>query len=141
MFTKPLVSKSQVRLGAEVFSRRIGMPELLTTDDAPEFCKRNCSWLKWFQRNGNSVTLCYSLPGRQRHNLAEQGVKWLKKQVHRTMLATGAHKRLWNFCASYETDVFNRIFQPKNKQTGWEPVYGNQPDIWEFLDFEFYGWV
>ena len=141
MFTKPLVTKSQVPLGAEIFSRRVGMPERLTSDNAPEFCKRDCRWLKWFQRNGNGIDLRYTPPGRQRGNLAEQGVKWVKKRVHRTMSATGAHKRLWNYCVLYETDVFNRIHQPKNNRTGWESVYGNQPDISEYLDFEFYGWI
>jgi len=75
MNTKPLVSKSQVNLGAEVFSQHIGMPETLTSDNAPELCKRNSSWLKWFQHNGSGITLCYSPPGHQQRNLAEQGVK------------------------------------------------------------------
>ena len=53
----------------------------------------------------------------------------------------GVHPRLWAHCLAYETDIFNRIWRPQQNRTGCESVTGNTPDISEFLDFKFYGWV
>ena len=65
----------------------------------------------------------------------------MKQRVKRIMLEQGVHPRLWSYCLVYETDIYNRIWKSKNNQTGWEAVTGNTPDISEYLDFDFYGWV
>mmetsp|Transcript_27955 Transcript_27955/g.41218 ORF Transcript_27955/g.41218 Transcript_27955/m.41218 type:complete len:106 (-) Transcript_27955:26-343(-) len=83
----------------------------------------------------------YSAPYKQRGNLAEQGVKFLKKRVEYTMCTQGVHERLWNYCLCYEADIHNRIWNPQTGRTGWESVFGNTPDISEYLDFDFFSWV
>eukprot|EP00814_Leptocylindrus_danicus_P013547 CAMPEP_0116003546 /NCGR_PEP_ID=MMETSP0321-20121206/114_1 /TAXON_ID=163516 /ORGANISM="Leptocylindrus danicus var. danicus, Strain B650" /LENGTH=383 /DNA_ID=CAMNT_0003471763 /DNA_START=209 /DNA_END=1360 /DNA_ORIENTATION=- len=117
------------------------MPEHLTTDAASSFIGRDSDWKSFFSRNGGNIKLDYSAPYKQRSNLAEQGVKFLKKRVEYTMRTKGVHERLWNYCLCYEADIHNRIWNPKTGRTGWESVFGNTPDISEFLDFDFYSWV
>mmetsp|Transcript_12116 Transcript_12116/g.18274 ORF Transcript_12116/g.18274 Transcript_12116/m.18274 type:complete len:237 (-) Transcript_12116:801-1511(-) len=58
-----------------------------------------------------------------------------------SMLTKGVHPRLWGYLLQYEADVHNRTWNPKTGCTLWESVYGNTPDISEFLDFAFYDWV
>ena len=50
-------------------------------------------------------------------------------------------KRLWDFAYKYETEILNRVWQPKLKQTPEEEVFGETPNISEYLDFGFYDWV
>ena len=49
---------------------------------------------KVFNRNGNGIKMDHSAPCKQRGNLAEQGVKLLKKRMHATMRAKGVHEHL-----------------------------------------------
>ena len=132
---------AELGIAGKNFATWIGMPEHLTTDAASSFIGRDSDWKSFFSRNGGNIKLDYSAPYKQRSNLAEQGVKFLKKRVEYTMRTKGVHERLWNYCLCYEADIHNRIWNPKTGRTGWESVFGNTPDISEFLDFDFYSWV
>ena len=140
-WTLNLHSKSEVDKGIIKFCYRVGIMGLLTTDGANEFIGNKCGFRTFLLRHRAGIKLMHTARGQQRHNKAENGVKLIKNRVHRTMETEGVHPRLWPYCLAYETDIFNRIWRPKNNRTGWESVTGNTPDISEYLDFKFYGWV
>jgi len=50
-------------------------------------------------------------------------------------------KCLWDFAYKYETEILNRVWQPKLDRTPEENVFGETPNISEYLDFGFYNWV
>ena len=141
VWPRPMQTQQELEDAGSQFATMVGMPEYLTTDGAATFIGRNSGWRKFFNRNGNGIKMDHSAPYKQRGNLAEQGVKLLKKRMHATMRAKGVHERLWNYCLHYEADIHNRLWNPKTGRTGWESVFGNTPDISEYLDFEFYSWV
>ena len=136
-----LHSKSNVDKAIVEFCYRVGIMKWLTTDAAKEFISRKCGFRTFLLSHGTGIKLEHTARGQQRHNKAENGVKAIKQRVHRTMETEGVHPRLWPYCLAYETDIFNRIWRPKNNRTGWESVTGTTPDISEYLDFKFYGWV
>ena len=48
---------------------------------------------------------------------------------------------LWEFAYKYESDVLNRIWQPKLGRTPEEEVFGETPNTSEYLAFGFYDCV
>ena len=50
-------------------------------------------------------------------------------------------KRLWDFGLIYESELLSRMARGCNKQSGYEEVTGDIPDISEWLDFELYDLV
>ena len=140
-FAKPLTTKEHVWAAAYVFVPRVGMPEHLITDGAGEYVGPKTKFRKFFTKNGNNCKISVTQPGQPRYNRAEHGVMWMKKRMKLTMRNQNVHPRLWSYLLIYETDVYNRIWKAKHNRTGWESVTGNQPDISEYLDFDFYGWV
>ncbi len=140
-WTMPLRTKKDVAKAIKIFCREIGIMKRLTTDGAKEFAESMCDFRSFLMRHGQGIVLKHTSREQQRHNKAETGVKLIKNRVYRTMEKEGVHPRLWQHCLAYETDIFNRIWRPQQNRTGCESVNGNTPDISEFLDFKFYGWV
>ena len=50
-------------------------------------------------------------------------------------------KRLWDFGLVYKSEILSRMAHGNDRQTGYEEVTGQTPDISEWLDFEFYDLV
>ena len=117
------------------------MPEHIITDGAGEYVGPKIKTRKFFTKHGNNCKLTVTPSGQPRHNRAEHGVMWMKKRMKLTKRMQDVHPRLWSYLLIYKTDVCNRIWKAKNNRTGWGSVTGNQPDISEYLNFNFYGWV
>ena len=113
----------------------------MTTDGAIEFIESNCGFKSYLMRHGAGIVLKHTARGQQRHNKAETGVKLIKLRVNRTMETEGVHPRLWSYCLAYKTEIFSRIWRPQHDRIGWESITGNTPDVSEYLDFNFYGWI
>ena len=47
-------------------------------------------------------------------------------------------RRLWDFGLVYEAELLSRLSRGRDGRTGYEEVFGQTPNIAEYLDFEFY---
>ena len=69
---------------------------------------------------------------------AECEIGFLEKLWRRQMKKKVIPKRLWDFGIVYEAELLSKMSRGKRKQTGYEEVTGQTPDISDYLDFEFY---
>ena len=76
----------------------------------------------------------------QNHH-AEREIGILSQRVKLCMIKKQVPKRLWDYGLIYESEVMSRMARGKDRQTGYEEVTGETPDISEWLDFEFYDLV
>lgn len=115
----------------------IGFPSDLHSDDAKELTSgRMVEILKKFWIKG-SQSKPYS-PWQVR---AELCIREIKKAVRHTLEKTGASKRLWDYCAKYQSELHHLIAHPRFKLSGCTPykiVTGQTPDISEYLDYSWY---
>mmetsp|Transcript_5560 Transcript_5560/g.8528 ORF Transcript_5560/g.8528 Transcript_5560/m.8528 type:complete len:135 (-) Transcript_5560:93-497(-) len=74
-------------------------------------------------------------------NRAEAAIGLLKKRWRQRCAAEKVPSRLWEYGLVYDAEVLSRTVTISGKRTGWEKVTGDTPDISEWLDFPFYGWV
>lgn len=49
--------------------------------------------------------------------------------------------RLWDYGLIYEYDIMVRTSRGPDKCTPLERITGENPDIYEFMDYDFYDWV
>ena len=120
-WTMSLHSKSDVDKAIVEFCYQVGIMRWLTTDAANEFIGRKCGFRAFLMSHDTGIKLEHTARGQQRHNKAENGVKAIKQRVHHTMETEGVHSRLWPYCLAYETDIFKRIWRPKNNRTASVP--------------------
>ena len=50
-------------------------------------------------------------------------------------------KETWDFGLVYEAELLSRLSRGRDGRTGYEEVFGQTPNIAEYLDFEFYDLV
>ena len=140
-FIYPMESKSADNIEEAVleFARSIGLPDWLVSDGAPEIAGKRTGVQRFLRRN--NVKWRATERDKQSLNKAEEGIRILKSRTKRLMVHRDVPKRLWDFAYKYETEILNRVWQPKLQQTPEEEVFGETPNISEYLDFGFYDWV
>jgi hypothetical protein len=141
-FTKivPMKAKSEAPDTLVQFMQDIGIPSHLHSDDAKELSQgrmgdiiRKC-WIKATQSEPYS-------PWQVRAELCNRE---LKKAVRFTMAKTNAPERLWDFCATYHSEIRNFTAHPLfnlHGRTPYELVTGQTPDISEYTEYAWYDTV
>jgi len=141
-FTKvfPMRNKSDAPDTLISFMQDVGIPSVLHTDDARELTQGRMgeiikkAWIKPTQSEPYS-------PWQVRAELCNRE---LKKTVRHALYKTNAPKRLWDYCATYHSDIRNFTAHPHfslQGRTPYEIVTGNTPDISEYTDYSWYDTV
>ena len=141
-FTKiiPMKKKSEAPDSLIHFMQDVGIPSHLHSDDAKELTQG---------RMGEIVHKCWikatqSEPYSPWQVRAELCNRELKKAVRSTMARTKAPGRLWDFCATYHSEIRNLTAHPLfnlQGRTPYELVTGQTPDISEYTDYSWYDTV
>jgi Reverse transcriptase (RNA-dependent DNA polymerase) len=134
----PMKSKSMAGTALSTLFSDVGVPTSLHTDGAKEMTLGH--WKEIRDKHGG-IKQTIVEPHSPWQNRAEAEIRELKKQVTRIMHRSGAHKRLWDFCLEYVSELRSRtaLGLPKlNGRTPHELVTGDTPDISEWTEFSFY---
>jgi hypothetical protein len=138
-FTKiiPMKTKAEAPGTHVQFMQDIGIPSHLHSDDAKELTQG---------RMGDIVHKCWikatqSEPYSPWQVQAELCNRELKKAVRLAMAKTKAPDRLWDFCATYHSEIRNFTAHPLfnlHGRTPYEVVTGQTPDISEYTEYAWY---
>ena len=139
-FIYPMENKSGENLmrALEAFACCVGLPDVLKSDGASEIGGRKTRTRSFMSRN--HVKFRPTEAGKQKHNKAETAIRIIKSRTKRLMTKRNVPKRLWDYAYKYESEVLNRIWQPRLGRTPEEDVFKETPNISEYLDFGFYDW-
>jgi hypothetical protein len=119
------------------FIQDAGIPSKLCSDDSKDLTKGKLReilsilskfWIKWTQNEPYSPWQVS----------AELCIWDIKNAVRNTLEKIGAHKKLWDYCTLYHSEIKNLIPHPHFKlhgQTPYEIETGHKSDISEYLDY------
>ena len=140
-FIYPMEDKSGENLmrALEAFACCVGLPDLLVSDGASEIGGRKTKTRRFMSKH--HIKFQATEAKKQKHNKAEAAIRIIKSRTKRLMTQRDVPKRLWDYAYKYESEILNRIWQPKLGRTPTEDVFGETPNISEYLDFGFYEWV
>ena len=140
-FVYPMESKSKDDLmkALEAFANCVGLPDLLISDGASEIGGKHTDTRRFMRKN--NIKFHATERDKQNLNKAETAIRIIKTRTKRLMSQRSVPKRLWDYAYKYESEILNRIWQPKLGRTPEEAVFGDTPNISEYLDFGFYDWV
>ena len=136
----PMTRRHEAGESFVTFTDDVGIPESLTTDGAGEFTGKNTQFVR--EARKLRTKLYTTEQGRKNQNHpAEREIGILSTRWKSRMAKKRVPKRLWDFGLIYESDILCRMARGSNRRTGYEEVFGDTPDISEWLDFEFYDMV
>jgi hypothetical protein len=133
----PMKLKSEAPNALLEFVQDIGIPAQLHSDNAKEFLQG-----KWKQLLSDfQIKHTSTEPYSPWQNRAESAIKEVKKHTVRLMTKTSTPQRLWDYCASYVTEIRSITAidtYALHGRTPYELVTGNTPDISEYTDYDWY---
>lgn len=122
------------------FTDEVGVPQFLMADQASEFTGENTDFVKHCRRM--RIQLRHKEKGRYNQNhAAEREIGFLSDRWRRRMSKKFVPRRLWDFGLVYEAEILSRLSRGRDGRTGYEEVFGQTPNIAEYVDFEFYDLV
>ena len=136
----PLPSRQEAGHSIVDFTDEVGVPQFLMTDQAGEFTGENTEFVKHCRRM--RIQLRHKEKGRYNQNhAAEREIGFLSERWRRRMTKKYVPRRLWDFGLVYEAEILSRLSRGRDGRTGYEEVFGQTPNIAEYVDFEFYDLV
>lgn len=133
----PMKSRSESGHMLEKHIRRYGIPMVLVSDGAAEEKDAVMLQVSKLYHVDRALTEPYSAW----QNLAESAINTLKKGISRTLRSRGAPRKLWSWAGVWVGGVRCVIAGTSDKLQGRTPMEimtGRQPDISEYLQFDFY---
>jgi hypothetical protein len=132
-----LRSKAEAPDALNKYCRKIGIPNPIVSDNAPEELGRKWETVRKHFLAVQRTTEPYS--GWQ--NKVELEIRDFKSHFRRIMQRNKAPERLWDFGLQYTADIRARTARHTiDNRTPIETTDGYTPDISEFLDYAFYDW-
>jgi hypothetical protein len=136
----PIKAKSDAHLGLSTLFARDGVPNVMVMDGAKE------QTLGDFQRKCREAG-CHvkqTEPHSPWKNMAENGVRELKKSLARQMLLKHSPKRLWDNCLELQAFIKSHTAGNHYELKGECPetmLSGETADISEFAEYGWYDWL
>ena len=137
----PMDGKDKQNIGdtLSLIIQDVGVMQKLHVDNANEMVGRKTPFFKRARKEGIDLTTIE--PRRPDENYGEQLVGRAKLGASKLMMRKKVPLRYWCYSMEYYCDL-SSIMVPgmyRNRgRTGHEIVYGNSPDISEYVEFEFY---
>ena len=136
----PMSGSTEARKSFCDFTDDVGIPETLWVDGAGEFTGKHTDFVKETRRCRTKLKTTEKGRKNQNH-YAEGEIATLKKQWKHRMARKKAPRRVWDFGLVYESEILSLMACGHNRHSGYEEVFGETPDISEWLDFDFYDLV
>ncbi len=134
----PMKTKADAFVALNSFVQSVGIPKMLITDNARE--EYDAEWER--VRKKYLIHQRVTEPYSPWQNKAELEIRELKGHFRRVMYKTQAPERLWCYCFEYVSDIRSFTARPRlDDRTPYENLTGETPDISEYIEFEFHGWV
>ena len=131
----PMTLKSQVLSAVEDFFQDVGIPSALRSDNAVE---NHSIQMKTLLRK-KEVSEEFSEEFLQFQNRVERWIGFLKRSILKILEKTGAPADEWLMCAMYVIACHNKTARKGlHWRTPWEMVFGETPDVSEFVEYSFY---
>jgi hypothetical protein len=136
----PLKAKADAHFGLSTLFARDGVPNVMVMDGAKEQIQGD------FRRKCREAG-CHvkqTEPHSPWMNMAENGVRELKKSSARQMLLKHSPKRLWDDCLEFQAFIKSHTAGNHYELKGECPetvLSGETADISEFAEYGWYGWV
>ena len=137
----PMENKDQQNVGdtLSLMIQDVGVMQKLHVDNAKEMVGRKTPFFRRARKEGIDLTTIE--PHRPDENYGEYLVKVAKLGSSKIMIRKKVPLRFWCYAMEYYCDL-SSVMVPgmyRNKgRTGYEIVFGNTPDISEYVEFEFY---
>ena len=136
----PMLTKADAGISLVDFTDEVGIPHVLMTDLASEFSGQHTTFIKHCRRM--RIQLNHKEKGRYNQNhAAEREIGFLSERWRRRMAKKSVPRRLWDFGLVYEAELLSRISRGRDGRTGYEELFGQTPNIAEYVDFEFYDFI
>lgn len=124
------------------FIHEYGVPEKLTSDGAKAQVGTNTKFVNLIRQH--KIDHHVSAPRRPNENPAEGAIREIKKRYYRIQTKYDVPDRLWDYTISYVCETGNitaNSSRYSNSRCPLEIITGDTPEISEYLDFPYYGWV
>ena len=137
----PLPSKDAQNIGdsLSLMIQEVGVMNRMHTDNASEMVGRNTPFFKRARKEGIDLTSIE--PKRHNENYGEILVKKAKELSCILMHTRNVPLRLWCYALEYACELASLqvpgMFRNRGR-SGYELVFGNTPDISEYVEFDFY---
>ena len=119
--------------------QEVGVMQKLHTDNAPEMVGRKTPFFTRARKEGIDLTTIEPL--RPDENYEEILVKKAKLKSSKLMYRKSVPLRLWCYAMDYACELESipvpTMYRNRGR-TGYEIIFGNTPDISEYVEFEFY---
>ena len=138
----PKIDNKHVGPSLTRFISEYGIPEHLTFDNAAVQVGVHTDFMDTIHRC--HIEYQRSSPYTPKENPVEGGIRELKRRYYRLITKYAVPERLWDYVIDYVVDTMNTTVNYSKYSNGRVPleiVTGITPDISEYLDFTFYGWV
>ena len=114
----------------------------LTIDRAVAQVGCNTTFIETINRSG--IDYHISKPYAPKENLAEGGIRELKRRFYQLANKYNIPQRVWDFVLDYVVDIMNitaNYSKYLDRRVPMEVITGIIPDITEYLDFCIHGWI
>jgi hypothetical protein len=135
-------STSEVHTSLDLLHKRTGAPRVMCSDGANVFVGESCEFRRK-SRAAGSHTIATE-PHTQRHNLAEAGVRELKRKYKKLKRKTNSPKAVWDHLLMYASLILSHTARDITELEGQVPqtlMTGDTSDISKLVEFEWYEWV
>jgi hypothetical protein len=134
----PMSTKTDAPYKLDQFCKSYGLPRTLITDLAPKETKGE--WAKVVKQYLLSQKTSEAHSSWQ--NCAEIEIRELKKHFRRIMHQVRCPEAFWCYGMEYTKEICKLMSRPSlDWHSAVEVLTGETPDISEYLNFDFYGWV
>ena len=134
----PLKSKSEAFVALNEFCHNIGLPNPIITDNAGE--ETDGEWER--VRKKYLLTQRTTEPYSPWQNKAESEIRELKKHFRRIMHRSKTPEALWCYGLEYASEIRSLMAKHNlDNRTPTEFLTGDTPDISEYLEYDFHGWI
>jgi len=118
------------------FVAEVGRPRLLKSDRAPETLGDHTPFNTFCRKF--DISRKYWEAGRHEGNRAESAIRELKRRWKFDMYRKRIPHRFWDKALCYHGEILTLLSRRQDGKTGWEHVFGQTPDISNWLEFTFY---
>ncbi|KAL7540872.1 hypothetical protein ACHAXR_010449 [Thalassiosira sp. AJA248-18] len=122
------------------FCGNIGIPVNLKSDLAPSFTGPNTEFQKVMRKNGINMTFAEAGQSNQVQQV-DVAIRKLNGHWHHKMVSRNVPCWLWCFGITHHAKLMWFIPRGRDGRSGYEQITGQNPDISEFCDFDFYDLV
>ena len=135
-WSNAMANKAGAGDSLNMFCHDVGVPNMLIFDGALEQVGANSTFMHAIRKN--NINWQTTEPYSPWQNRAEDAIREIKRRMKRRRVRDDIPKRLWDFQLNYECDIMNLTATGPDRQTNYERVTGDTPDISEYVDFGFY---